>query len=213
MIKAIIFDLDGVLIDATHWHYEALNKALGLFGFTITEEEHRSFYNGLPTRKKLEHLTKEKQLPQHLHGFISRMKQKYTLEFIERHCVPDFQKMLMLKKLKEKGYRLALCSNSIRSSIETMLRNGQLRQYFEVVLSNEDVKHPKPDPEVYLEAFKRLDLKPAECVIVEDADHGIKAATASGAFVLAVEGYTDVDYERVRDYLSVVQAKLQEDVC
>ncbi len=75
MIKAIIFDLDGVLIDATQWHFEALNKALHLFGYTITEEEHKNFYNGLPTRKKLEHLSKEKGLPLSLHAFINSMKQ------------------------------------------------------------------------------------------------------------------------------------------
>lgn len=91
MIKAVIFDLDGVLIDATHWHYEALNKALRLFGYTITEEEHKDFYNGLPTRKKLEHLSRDKGMPVSLHALINLMKQKYTQELIERDCTPDFQ--------------------------------------------------------------------------------------------------------------------------
>ena len=98
MFKAVIFDLDGVLIDATHWHYEALNKALRLFGYTITEEEHKDFYNGLPTRKKLEHLSRDKGMPVSLHALINLMKQKYTQELIERDCTPDFQKLYMLKK-------------------------------------------------------------------------------------------------------------------
>src|SRR5216684_3361292 len=76
-VGAILFDLDGVLVDATEWHYEALNRALALFGFTISRYEHLSSYNGLPTLKKLEMLTIEKGLPKQLHSMISRLKQQY----------------------------------------------------------------------------------------------------------------------------------------
>lgn len=201
MIKAIIFDLDGVLIDATHWHYEALNKALGLFGFTITPEEHRSFYNGLPTRKKLEHLSREKGLPVGLHGFIHQMKQRYTQEMIERNCTPDFQKIYMLKKLKEKKYKLAVCSNAVLESVVIMLKRARLWEYFEVILSNEDIAHPKPQPDIYLKAFAQLGVEPQECVIVEDAEHGKKAALASGGRLLEVAGYQDVNYELINSFL------------
>lgn len=201
MIKAVIFDLDGVLIDATHWHYEALNKALHLFGYTITEEEHKNFYNGLPTRKKLEYLSKDKGLPVSLHAFINSMKQKYTQELIERNCTPDFQKIYMLKKLKEKGYKLALCSNAILSSVEIMLNRARLKEYFDLLLSNEDICEPKPSPDIYLKAFLKLSLRPEECVIVEDAEHGKKAALDSGGRLLEVSGYHEVNYELVRDFL------------
>jgi len=201
MIKAIIFDLDGVLVDATQWHYEALNQALHLFGYTITEEEHRRFYNGLPTRKKLEHLSREKGLPASLHPFINSMKQKYTLELIERHCTPDFQKIYMLKKLKEKGFKLAVCSNAILSSVTIMLKKARILEFFDLVLSNEDVKKPKPDPEIYLKTFKKLGLEPAQCLIVEDAEHGKRAAYASGACVLEVSGFSDVNLDLVNSFL------------
>lgn len=207
MIKAIIFDLDGVLVDATHWHYEALNKALQLFGYTITEEEHKSFYNGLPTRKKLEHLSKEKGLPLSLHAFINSMKQKYTQELIERSCISDFQKVFMLKKLKEKGFKLAVCSNAILASVEIMLKKARLLEYFDLVLSNEDIVNPKPSPDIYLKAFAKLSVKPDECVIVEDAEHGKKAALASGGHLLEVEGYYEVNYELVRDFLKSLEGK------
>ena len=207
MIKAIIFDLDGVLIDATHWHYEALNKALHLFGYTITEEEHRNFYNGLPTRKKLEHLSKEKGFPVSLHSFINTMKQKYTQELIERSCTPDFQKIYMLKKLKEKGYKLAVCSNAILASVEIMLKRARLWEYFDFVLSNEDIVNSKPSPDIYLKAFTKLSVKPQECVIVEDAEHGKKAALASGGNLLEVAGYHEVNYELVRDFLKSLENK------
>ena len=90
-IRAIVFDMDGVLIDARDWHYEALNRALGLFGFTITRHDHLVSYDGLSTRKKLEMLTLEQALPNGLHSFINEMKQRYTEELVLQKCRPVFQ--------------------------------------------------------------------------------------------------------------------------
>ena len=78
-IKAIVFDMDGVLIEAKDWHYEALNKALRLFGYEISRYDHLVTYDGLPTSKKLEMLSLEKGLPTGLHQFINQMKQSYKL--------------------------------------------------------------------------------------------------------------------------------------
>ena len=105
-ITAVVFDLDGVLVDATEWHYEALNRSLQLFGFSISRYEHLSTYNGLPTRKKLEMLTVEKGLPVALHGLINRVKQVYTREEILTKCRPVFEKEYMMSRLKSDGYRL-----------------------------------------------------------------------------------------------------------
>ncbi len=74
-ITAVLFDLDGVLVDATEWHYEALNRALGLFGYSISRHDHLSTYNGLPTRKKLEMLSVETNLPVSSHGLTNRIIQ------------------------------------------------------------------------------------------------------------------------------------------
>ena len=87
MIKAVIFDMDGVLIDAKEWHYEALNKALGLFGYEISRYDHLVTYDGLPTSKKLEMLTMEKGMPQKLHTFINSLKQQYTVDKIRNICL------------------------------------------------------------------------------------------------------------------------------
>src|SRR3954465_5329544 len=89
-IKAIIFDMDGVLIDAKDWHYEALNKALGLFGMEISRYDHLVTYDGLPTRRKLEMLTLERGLPIELHAFINDMKQRYTMDLVHQNCKPTF---------------------------------------------------------------------------------------------------------------------------
>ena len=145
-IKAVIFDMDGVLVDAKEWHYEALNRALGLFGFEISRYDHLVTYDGLPTRLKLEMLTKERGLPEKLHTFINKIKQKYTMEITQAKCKPFFQHEYALSKLSSMGYKLALASNSIRNSVEVMLTKSKLIDFMDLYVSNEDVKNPKPAP-------------------------------------------------------------------
>lgn len=117
MIKAVIFDMDGVLIDAKEWHYEALNKALGLFGYEISRYDHLVTYDGLPTSKKLEMLTMEKGMPQKLHTFINSLKQQYTVDKIFTDCHPMFHHEYALSSLKAEGYHIAVASNSIRKTV------------------------------------------------------------------------------------------------
>lgn len=204
-IRAVLFDLDGVLVDATEWHYDALNRALGLFGYTIARYEHLTTYNGLPTRKKLEMLSVEKGLPKGLHSTINRIKQKYTREEILRQCVPVFEKEFMIRQLKRDGYQLACCSNSVRQSLELMLRASGLVELFDHLVSNEDVQNPKPDPEMYLAACEKLGVAPQECVIVEDQENGVEAGRRAGGQVCRVTGFNEVDYDRVSRFIQHVE--------
>lgn len=200
-IKAIIFDMDGVLVEAKNWHYEALNKALGLFGMQISRYDHLVTYDGLPTRKKLKMFTVERGLPKGLHEFINTMKQQYTMEIVYAQCKPRFYHEYALARLKSEGFRLAVCSNSIRQTVEAMIEKASLTQYFEFMLSNEDVAHSKPHPEIYKTAIKKLRLTPQECLIVEDNEKGIKAALASGANLLQVNNVEEVNYQNIADYI------------
>jgi HAD superfamily hydrolase (TIGR01509 family) len=204
--KAVIFDLDGVLVDATEWHFEALNRALKLFGYQISRYEHLAAYNGLPTRTKLEMLSLEKGLPSALHGLINRLKQVYTREEILRHCWPAFDKEYMLSRLKRDGLRMAVCTNAIADSAELMLQRAGIRHYFEFVISNEEISRPKPDPEIYLKALERLRLQAGEVVVVEDAQHGVEAARRAGTRVLQVAGFPEVDYWRLRAFMAGAMA-------
>jgi HAD superfamily hydrolase (TIGR01509 family) len=197
-IKAVLFDMDGVLIDAKEWHYEALNKALGLFGYEINRFEHLTSYDGLPTKNKLKKLSLEKGLPEELHTFINEMKQQYTVAMIQNLCRPRFNHEYALSKLKAEGYRLAVGSNSVRMTIEMMMDFARLTQYFEFMLSNQDVTRAKPDPEMYLTAMRKLELQPEECLIVEDNENGIQAALASGGHLLSVGTVDDVTYDAIK---------------
>ena len=204
MIKAVLFDMDGVLIDAKDWHYEALNKALKHFGFGISRESHLSTFDGLPTREKLKMLTKARGLPEQLHEFINALKQTYTLEISHKRCKPSFNHQYALSKLKAEGYKIAVCSNSVRQSVETMMQFSALEPYLDLLISNEDVSKGKPDPEMYIQAMSTLEVKPEECLILEDNDHGIQAAIASGGNLLKIGVPDDVTYQAIKGRIAEI---------
>lgn len=196
-IKAILFDMDGVLIDAKEWHYEALNRALDLFGMPISRFDHLTTFDGLPTRQKLEMLSVERGLPRELHEFINEMKQAYTMEIVHTRCKPTFLHEYALSKLKSAGYLLGVCSNSVRQTVQVMMGKANLSCYLDLMISNEDVSKGKPDPEMYLKAISNFSLKPNECLIVEDNENGIRAARSSGAHVLVVKDVGETSLENI----------------
>lgn len=205
-IKAILFDMDGVLIDAKEWHYETLNSALAVLGMNISRTEHLAVYDGLPTRKKLEILSRTQGLPPRLHDFLNALKQKMTYQVIIEKCRPLFHHEYALGRLTREGKRVAVCSNSVRSTVETMMQQSNLLKYLDFFLSNQDVSKAKPDPEIYLTAIDRLKLQPSECLILEDNDHGIQAARSSGAHVMVVGSVNDVTYDRISNEIAAIEA-------
>ena len=206
MIKAILFDMDGVLIDAKDWHYEALNRALEHFGYTVSRESHLSTFDGLPTRQKLRMLSSSKGLPEGLHIFLNALKQAYTLEITYQRCKPVFNHQYALSRLKKDGYKLAVCSNSVRQSIDAMMKLSALSAQLDLIVSNQDVGKGKPDPEMYLKAMQCLNVEPHECLILEDNDHGIQAAVASGGHLLRIGIPDDVTYQAVTTRISEIEA-------
>ncbi len=206
-VKAVIFDMDGVLIDAKDWHYEALNKALATFGMGISRHDHLTTYDGLSTGQKLKMLSKIYTLPESLHSFINEMKQQYTMDITHQSCKPVFHHQYALSKLKEEGYKLAVASNSIRNTVSVMMEKANLDGYLDFFLSNQDVKKAKPDPEIYSTAIKKLGLTPEECVVVEDNENGLKAAFASGANVLKVNTIHDVNYDNITAFIREIEGE------
>lgn len=210
MIKAVLFDMDGVLIDAKDWHYEALNKALGLFGIEINRYDHLNTFDGLPTAVKLKLISKRYYLPEQLHAFVNQMKQKYTIQLIYEKCHPVFQHEYALSRLHNEGYKIAVCSNSIRSTIELMMNKSGLIGYIDMIVSNEDVRNAKPDPEMYQLAISSFGLEPAECIVVEDNPNGIEAGKASGATVLEVATTYDVNYDKIKSFINKINGGIND---
>ena len=197
MIKLILFDLDGVLIDAKDIHYRTLNDALGSVGdYTITPEEHLNIYDGHKTRQKLDMLTKNKNLPLEAHDFVYTRKQELTLNEIrllkqQSHIVELFQ------RLDVNGYKIGVCSNSIRSTVLTALAKTDLIEYCSVIISNEDVKNSKPHPEMYWKAMSMMNCLPEETIIVEDSPPGLLAAERSRAKYIRVTDPSQVTVENI----------------
>ena len=194
MIKHIIFDLDGVLVDARELHYEALNLALAEISdkFKISREEHLSTYDGLPTNKKLMMLTEKKQLPEDLHTGVWKAKQIKTIELINKMSYDERMRSI-LRTFKMDGYSIHVASNSIKNTIKMMLLRKGLLEYVDEIFSNEDVKNPKPNPEVYLHSIIKAGVSPKETLIIEDSHIGRRAAIESGAYLHAVKNPDDVE--------------------
>lgn len=206
-IKAVLFDMDGVLIDAKEWHFIALNRALALYGYEIPLNEHLLYYDGLPTKVKLQKLSAEKGLPTRLHDEINKKKQEFTLELVMERCRPNPIHEKCLYELKVRGYHIACCSNSIRNTIETMMKCAKLDKYLEFIISNQDVKKPKPDPEIYITAMKKLNLSPQDCLIIEDNENGIRAALASKGHLLAVKNVNEVNWQNISNKIHEIDGR------
>ncbi len=175
MIKGILFDLDGVLVDAVTLHQDAFIKAIKPYK-TISIKYHQKYLNGLPTRKKLEKLGFNKEKIEE----INQIKQKITQQLIPKFIHPIPEVISTINKVKEQGLPFAICSNCVHETVKLVLEAIKLSGY-SFFISNEEVLHPKPNPEMYTTAIKRLGLKPSQVLIVEDTQIGIDAAKASGA--------------------------------
>jgi len=195
--SAVLFDLDGVLVDATEWHYEALNVALrAVTGTDIKRREHLVVFNGLPTRVKLARLVAEGRVRGGDVPEIVRRKQEATVGVIRERCRPDPSRVALVRGLA-RHFRVGCVTNSIRATTELMLENAGLRTFMETIVSNEDATRPKPEPDGYIIAMYQLRALPGRTLIVEDSPFGVQAARNSGAHVLSVAGPPDVTVERV----------------
>ncbi len=185
MLKLIVFDLDGVLVETKQLHYDAFNKALCDVDpkYKISYDEHLSKYDGLSTHKKLELLSREKGLSGMELQSIWVRKQLYTSQML-RELTTDHRIIEVLRRLKEDKYIIAVASNSIRDSVKITLLKLGLLEYIDFYLSNEDVKYPKPHPEIYLRSMITAGVSPKETLIIEDSIIGRKATSGTGLPVM-----------------------------
>jgi beta-phosphoglucomutase len=179
--KAILFDLDGVLVDACDWHFEALNRALLSIGKSaITKENHIEKYNGLPTSVKLKMLGLNEEESKVVWG----KKQQFTMDTIRDTAMRDSVKIELLSYFCLKNIRIACVTNSIRKTAEAMLKYTGQYDYIDLLVCNEDVERNKPYPDCYNYAMEKLNLTPSECICVEDSPKGIAAAEAANIEVI-----------------------------
>ena len=204
MIKLVIFDLDGVLLDSKKLHFDTLNEALGP-EFSISWEEHLSKFDGLKTEQKLHLLTQEKNLPLSDHKKIWEKKQILTaqaLTFLEK----DNKFIDLFRTLSRQGFKIAVCSNSIRKTVLITTSKLGIIEFLDLILSNEDVKNSKPHPEIYWTAISSFSLTPEETLIIEDSPYGLLAASRSNSNVLRVSGPEEVTLENIQTNIEKMNA-------
>jgi HAD superfamily hydrolase (TIGR01509 family) len=201
-MKLVIFDLDGVLVDAKEIHYDALNNALENIDpkYFISWEDHLKKYDGMKTYDKLKLLSINKGLPLDLslQQKIFDDKQFYTVKALSK--LNKNQDLINLfQKLKNHGYTIACCSNSIKKTVHLVLKKLGISDFFDIKLSNESVKFAKPHPEIYWKAMSYFGATPDDTLIVEDSPTGLTAAYKSGAKVLRVKNPRDFDFDKINN--------------
>jgi HAD superfamily hydrolase (TIGR01509 family) len=189
-------------------HYYSLNNVLKYIDekYMINYEEHLAKYDGLSTRKKLELLTQEKNLPKEYHDNIFNLKQEKTLELINTFN-PDTRLIKILSELKNKGYLLYCASNSIYNTLKQTLAKKGLLDYIDFFISNEELKHPKPSPEIYYRCLLRANVSSHEVLICEDSHIGRKSALQSGCHLCPIIDPNDLTLEKILDYINISNEK------
>ena len=207
-IKLIIFDLDGVLVEAKNIHFDALNEALGN-EYAISWNEHLSTYDGLKTTQKLDMLSEKKGLPKENHKTIWERKQELTLEKL-RALEPNGGLIQCMGNLVSEGYKIAVCSNSIRKTVLTVLSKLGIMEFMDYIISNEDVDNSKPHPEMYWNAISKMKSLPEETLIVEDSPYGLLAAARSKSHILRVKNTKETNLENIKNKLNQIEMGEQQ---
>lgn len=184
MIKAILFDMDGILFDSEGFYFEGNYEQLVELGYKGKKE---ALLDGIGrTVDGLIDLYYELLNHQYSKEEIRRVNDEYY----ETHVI-DCKKLMfehvpeMVRKLHADGYKLACCSSSPLKVIEQCLQEMGIREYYDYVQSGEEIRAPKPAPDIYELARDALNVKTEECIVYEDSDTGIKAGKNAGMFVIA----------------------------
>jgi HAD superfamily hydrolase (TIGR01509 family) len=208
-IKAILFDLDGVIIDAKKIHFNALNDALRAFddNCVISYEEHLHRYDGLKTDQKLKILTKNKGLSESLYRDIWNKKQELTIKYLNE-LVPNEELIKTLQMLKSENFKIACCTNSVKDTALFSLKKMNIIEYFDLIISNQDVKNSKPSPDIYLKAIAEFEINPAQALVVEDSPHGLQAAYLANANILRVESPDSINYDLIKNAIASINRNM-----
>ena len=206
MIKLVIFDLDGVLIDSKEYHYEALNLALG-DQYKISHEEHIRDYDGLPTSEKLRILSERKGLSPSKFDQIWKDKQENTLNIFKKSISKDYELMNFFQQLTDEGFKIAVASNSIRNTVKIILLRLGLLEFVDIYVSNEDIVRNKPYPEMYWKCMIALGALPDNTVIIEDSVVGRQGALDSKCHLIPVENRKDLDQSKIDNIKKILFSK------
>jgi HAD superfamily hydrolase (TIGR01509 family) len=188
MIKAIIFDMDGVLVDSEPFHIEIENRQFTLNGIPISQEEHQS-YMGSTSVVMWNKIAEHHKLPLPVKELIEQNRLESIRYFSALDEIPVMPGLVdLLEKLQAKNYPLAVASSSYPEIIDLILERTNLKKYFQVIVSGQEAGKSKPEPDVFILAAQKLGIIPEQCLVIEDSANGITAAHAAGMSCFAYQG-------------------------
>jgi len=219
-LRLVVFDFDGVISDSEPAHFEAIRNTLKSIGIDLTWEQYCSTYLTYTDREAFQKVLQDRKR-EPTQDIINELVEKKRIEFA--HFLDSNLKIMpgapeLLADLNKYQIPCGICSGSIRSEIEFVLRQTDLFQFFRFIVASEDVSRNKPDPQPYLLSMQLgrefvngdRELSPLECVVVEDSFGGIQAAKAAGMLCLAVTNSYPADKlqqaDKVVDELTEVNA-------
>lgn len=190
MIKAVIFDRDGMIINSEKTHVECVVKAFKEFGIEISEEE-KEYIVGRHTKDYMAHFMKKYSFPEE--DFFKTQRECFYKLYNTIELFPDT--IALIKELSKK-YPLGLTTNGSRMSTDLLINRAKLQGLFKAIVTSDDYSKRKPDPEPYSVTAKKLKFKPEECVVIEDSSVGVESAKRAGMKCIAVPN----EYTKHQDF-------------
>ncbi|MBN2534322.1 MAG: HAD family phosphatase [Spirochaetales bacterium] len=194
MTKAVIFDMDGVIVDSEPLHYESEKKVLARLGFDFPRETHRKYIGYANEYNFWRDLQQEYGVSLNIQTLILE-KKDYFFKHLS-HITIIQPALTLLLKLKKASIPIALASSSGKELIQRILGMFSLNHFFPVIQSGDDVENGKPSPDIFLLTARKLKVKPENCIVIEDSLNGVKAGHAAGMTVVAVPN----EYTKMLDF-------------
>ncbi len=191
-IKAVIFDLDGIIIDSEPWQKEAFNLTLKPYGIKLSDDEFKTLI-GIRTFENFIHLQKKYNIPETPDN-LTKIKNNLYKNILQKKIKPQPGLLNLLNYLNKKGYYLAVASGSIRHDVISTLDLLGITEFFQVIFTGDDVENGKPDPEIFIKTAKKLNIHPESCAVIEDSQTGVNAAKNAGMLVFAIPTSSTIDH-------------------
>lgn len=208
---AVIFDLDGVVSDTEKLHAQSGSHMFARYGVQMAPEDISAKFAGAKAEVVIATVLGDR-VPQEQIGALVEEKWRDAIALAREHVDPVDGAPELIRTLAAAGVPLAIASGSIRAYVDVVLAQLDLAKYFQVVMTGDDVKNGKPDPEIFLTAAKKLGVDPQTCVVIEDGMNGMLAAKAAGMACVALVGDMARDVPADRKVTSLRQLSV-ENLC
>jgi HAD superfamily hydrolase (TIGR01509 family) len=189
MMKALLFDMDGVLVDTVKEHESAFFTVLAQYGIILSHKEYADHFFGKSDDDGFKELFLRYKIQNYDLKRLHKEKRRRFISSIKR--VKTFRGAHKILEYANENFKTGLVTNSSKKETKKLINRFKMKKYFDIIITKEDITRPKPDPQIYLLAAKKLKVKPEECAVIEDSMFGVEAGKRAGMTVIAVTHTTE----------------------